>query len=246
MSLPIPEGQNKPGLVRTVDNHQITLLQAQHGLPLFALRVIPTMKADYKHYMQLLKNSGSQPLHIDQAWNRDIDALPDIKVTSQLGEDVLKDFSLGLFIDYLVYKKDPVVLGMLDKSPIDDRTLRGCVFTSNGTDYFVVNLVEREGVLRMSSVDHLSSAGRLIAAENFANFPEVGKSTAKLLGMLEEKKQYQLISDVEEYLERMIVSETKRVEDEEERAILEREYEVLQVYLEQLRYQQRRGLPLAG
>ncbi len=246
LSLPIPEGQNKPGLVRTVDNHQITLLQAQHGLPLFALRVIPTMKADYKHYMQLLKNSGSQPLHIDQAWNRDIDALPDIKVTSQLGEDVLKDFSLGLFIDYLVYKKDPVVLGMLDKSPIDDRTLRGCVFTSNGTDYFVVNLVEREGVLRMSSVDHLSSAGRLIAAENFANFPEVGKSTAKLLGMLEEKKQYQLISDVEEYLERMIVSETKRVEDEEERAILEREYEVLQVYLEQLRYQQRRGLPLAG
>ncbi len=244
--LPLPEGQNKPGLVRTSDDHQITLLQAQHGLPLFALRMIPTIRADYKHYMQLLKSSGNQPVHIHQTWNRDINALPDIKVASQLGDEVLKDFALGLFTDYLIFKKDPVALEVLKQSPIDKRQLRGYVFTSNGMDYYALTLVEQDDGLRMGDCRQLSSAGRLVAAESFANHPDVAKSATKLMGLLEQKKQYHLIADVEEYLERMIISETKRVEDEEERAILEREYESLKVYLDQLRYQQRRGLPLAG
>ncbi|HEB12500.1 MAG TPA: hypothetical protein ENI11_02360 [Actinobacteria bacterium] len=245
-ALPVPEGQNNPGLVRTSDDHQITLLQAQHGLPLFALRMIPTIRADYKHYMRLLKSSGSQPVHIHQTWNQDINALPDIKVTSQLGDEVLKDFALGLFTDYLIFKKDPVALALLKRSPIDKRQLRGYVFSSNGSDYYAMTLVEQEDGLRMGDCRQLSSTGRLVAAENFANYPDIAKSATKLLGLLEQKKQYHLISDVEEYLERMIISETKRVEDEEERAILEREYESLKVYLDQLRYQQRRGLPLAG
>ncbi len=245
-SLPIPEGQNKPGLVRTADDHQITLLQAQHGLPLFALRLIPTLRADYKHYMRLAKGSGSQPLHINQVWNRDIDALPDIKVTAELGDEVLKEFALGLFTDYLIYKKDPVMLKLIGRKAIDNRPLRGYVFSSNGTDYYAVRLVEQEGSLVMGATEHLSSSGRVEAAENFASFPEVSRSAAKLLGLIERRKQYHLISDIEEYLESMIVSEAKRIDDEEEREILKLEYETLQAYLEQLRYQQRRGLPLAG
>lgn len=245
-SLPIPEGQNKPGLVKTADDHQITLLQAQHGLPLFALRVIPTLRADYKHYMRLSKSSGSQPLHVHQAWSRDVDALPDIKVASEFGDEVMRDFALGLFTDYLIYKKDPVILGLLGQKSIDNRPLRGYVFSSNGTDYYALSLVEREGALLMGPAEHLSSSGRAEAAESFAGMPEVAKSAAKLLALLERQKQYHLIPDVEEYLESMIVSEAKRVDDEEEREILKLEYEALQAYLEQLRYQQRRGLPLAG
>jgi len=245
-SLPIPEGQNKPGLVRTADDHQITLLQAQHGLPLFALRLIPTLRADYKHYMRLAKSSGSQPLHINQAWSRDLNLLPDIKVASQLGDEVLLDFSLGLFTDYLIYKKDPVILGLLGRKSIDNRPLRGYVFSSNGTDYYAVSLVEQEGSLLMGTAEHLSSSGRVEAAESFAGLPEATKNASKLLALLERQKQYHLISDIEEYLESMIVSEAKRTEDEEEREMLKLEYESLQAYLEQLRYQQRRGLPLAG
>lgn len=245
-SLPIPEGQNKPGLVRTVDDHQITLLQAQHGLPLFALRLIPTLRADYKHYMRLSKSSGSQPLHIHRAWSQDIDALPDIKVASEMGEEILRDFALGLFTDYLIYKKDPVIMGLIGQKSIDNRPLRGFVYSSNGTDYYAVKVEEHEGALIMGATERLSSAGRLEAAENFAAFPELAKDAGRLLARLEHEKQYQLILDLEEYLENMIVSESKRLDDEEERAILKREYEVLQVYLEQLRYQQRRGLPLAG
>lgn len=245
-SLPIPAGQNKPGLVRTSDDHQITLLQAQHGLPLFALRLIPTLRADYKHYMRLSKLSGSQPLHIHRMWNQDIDALPDIKVTFGVGDDALREFALGLFTDYLIYRKDPVILKLLGKRPIDSRPLRGYVFTGNGRDYYAVQLVEQKDSLVMGETRHLAAAGRLEAAENFANFPDVSRSAAKLLSLLERQKQYHLISDVEEYVERMIVGETKRLDDEEERAVMEREYEALTAYLEELRQQKRRGLPLAG
>src|SRR3990172_2472424 len=196
--------------------------------------------------MRLEKWSGGQPLHVNQVWSRDVDALPDIKVASQLGDEILKDFALGLFTDYLIYKKDPVILGLLGQKSIDNRPLRGYVFSSNGTDYYAVRLVEQEGALIMGPTEHLSSSGRLEAAENFAGFPEVSKNAAKLLCLLEREKQYHLISEVEEYLESMIVSEAKRIEDEEERDMLKLEYESLQAYLEQLRYQKRRGLPLAG
>lgn len=245
-SLPIPEGQNKPGLVRTADDHQITLLQAQHGLPLFALRIMPTLRADYKHYMHLAKSSGSQPLHLNQSWSRDINTLPDVKVTTQLDDEVILDFALGLFTDYLIHKKDPVILELIGRKSIDNRPLRGYVFSPNGTDYYAVNLIDSEGSLVMGATEHLSSAGRAEAAENFAGLPEVSRDATKLLGLLEGRKQYDLIPDIEEYLESMIVTESKRVDDEEERQVLKKEYEALQAYLEQLRYQKRRGLPLAG
>lgn len=245
-ALPIPEGRNRPGLVRTTENHQITLLQAQHGLPLFALRVIPTLRADYKQYMRESKSSGVQPLHIRQDWSREIDSLPDLGVTSQLNEDTVKEFALGLFTDYLIYKKDPVILKLIERAPIDSRPLRGYVFAGGARDYYAVKLLDSARTARMGPIETLSSAGRAEAAENFGNMPDISKQAGKLIDNLERLKQYHLISDLEEYVDRMIVSEIKRLEDEEEREILRREYEALSAYLNQLRDQRERGLPLAG
>ncbi len=244
--LPVPEGQNRPGLVRTSDNHQVTLLQAQHGLPLFALRVMPTLRADYKQYMRRAKLSGSQPLHIRQDWSRDIDALPDLRTSSRLDEDTVCEFALGLFTDYLVFKKDPVILGLIEQEKIDSRLLRGYIFAGDAQDYYAVQLVEADKVMQMGSIETLSASGRLEAAENLVNFPEVSKQAGRLVGELEKLKQYHLITDIEEYLDRVIVSEVKRRDDEEEREMLKREYEALTAYIDRLKDQRDRGLPLAG
>ena len=245
-SLPMPGGQNKPGLVRTADNHQITLLQAQHGLPLFALRVIPTMRADYKHYMELAKSSGTQPLHINRRWGGDTDALQDIKTAVRLGQDDLCDFALGLFTDYMVYKQDPTILRLIHRRPIDKRRLRGYVHQADGGDYQTMTLVERDGAFVVEKIETISTSGRAEAAENFANFPESARAGARLMNELEQAKQYELITDLEEYIERMIVNEIQRQGDEEERQIMQQEYESLISYLDHLRDQRRRGLPLAA
>ena len=98
----------------------------------------------------------------------------------------------------------------------------------------------------MGSIETLSASGRLEAAENLVNFPEVSKQAGRLVGELEKLKQYHLITDIEEYLDRVIVSEVKRRDDEEEREMLKREYEALTAYIDRLKDQRDRGLPLAG
>ncbi len=245
-ALPLPQGQNRPGLVRTADNHQVTLLQAQHGLPLFALRVMPALRADYKQYMRRAKLSGSQPLHIRQDWSREIEALPDLRTSSSLDDQAVCEFALGLFTDYLVFKKDPVVLSLIEQDKIDSRPVRGYVFAGDAQDYYAVQLVESDKVLRMGPIETLSTAGRLEAAENLVGFSEVSDRAGRLIGELEKLKQYHLITDIEEYLDRIIVSEVKRRDDEEEREMLRREYDALTAYVGRLKDQRDRGLPLAG
>lgn len=245
-TLPIPEGHHRPGLVHTNDNNQITLMQAQHGLPLFALRLLPTLRADYKKYMKLAEASGSQPLHLHQAWTRDIGAVPDLKVPVILDNQVLRDFALGLFSDYLIMRGDRAAAKFIRKRPIDEVQVRGYVYTTNGRDYYAYQLSDQKEWLQIERREHLASSGRTDAAEAFANYPDLGNSAVKFLSLLENEKQYQLIADLEEYIDKMLIPEVKQIDDEEEKSILEREYAILQDYLEELKYRQRRGLPLAG
>lgn len=244
-TLPIPEGMYQPGLVKTKNNHQITLLQAQHGLPLFALRLLPALRADYKHYMKQAKLSGRQPLHLDQRWSKDIDALPDLKVAVEIDHRTLLEFALGLFTDYLLVRGDAGVGELIRKKPIADEESRGYVHTRNNIDYYFTKLLSKDGWFQIDDHERLSSSGRLDAAEAYANHPDAGQAL-NFLNLMEKKKQYALIDDLEIYLAKIIIPEIKRTEDEEERGVLEREYHVLQRYLEDLRYQQDRGLPLAG
>lgn len=245
-SLPIPEGRHRPGLVRTKNNHQITLLQAQHGLPIFALRLLPTLRADYKKYMRLAEVSGSQPLHLHKDWTRDIEAAPDLKVPVTLNDRVLLDFALGMFSDYLIMNGDDAVGRLLKTRPTDKGAARGYIYTTNGRDYYALKLSDQKSWMQIEQVEHLASSGRADAAEAYANFPESAGTATKFTAYLAREKQYQLIVDLETYIEKMIIPEAKQVEDEEEKGVLEREYSILQNYLKELKYQQRRGLPMAG
>lgn len=245
-ALPMPGGRNQPGLVKTDDDHEVTLLQAQHGLPLFALRVLPIMRADYRKWMRISAQVGTQPLHLHQSWSQDIDGLPDLKATTQIADEVLLDFSLALFSDYLVTKKDQLLTKMIVKRPIYKGPVRGFVFTSDGRRYFVSRVKIRGEKVELQNVENISSTGRLDAAEAYANHADAGQTTAALVKMLERAKQYQLIPELEAYLTAVVVPEAGQAEDDEERHVLEREYTVLSAYLEGLRRQQRRGLPLAS
>lgn len=244
--LPIPEGRHQPGLVKTKNDNQITLLQAQHGLPLFALRVLPTLRADYKKYMRQAQESGSQPLHLNQTWTKDADALPDLKVAAAINDDVFKDFALGLFSDYLIMKSDEIAKNIIRKRPIDESSVRGYVYTTNGREYFTVKLSDHKDWLLKEEVETLASSGIADAAEAFANMPDASGQAEKFIVKLEQAKQYSLIKDLEEYLTKMIIPESKRAEDEDEKGVIEQEYTVLQKYLDELNYYQERGLPLAG
>jgi hypothetical protein len=245
-SLPIPEGRYRPGLVKTQDNHQITLLQAQHGLPLFALRLLSSLRADYKKYMREARSSGLQPLHLNQHWTKDINLLPDIKVPLKVTDEVLKDFALGLFCDYLIIRRDPAALSLVRRRPVDENQLRGHVFTINGRDYFANRLTDKKKFFQIESQERISSSGRLDAAEVYANLKDLAEVGAAFVRQLENKKQYVLVDDLKEYLEKMIIPEIKRIDDDEEKEILKREYRVLKAYLDELVYRKERGLPLAS
>ena len=244
-TLPIPEGQNKPGLVKTKNNHQVTLLQAQHGLPLFALRLLPSFRADYKHYMRQAKVDGRQPLHLDYRWSRDIDTLPDLKVAIEVDDQMLLEFALGLFFDYLLIKRDKEMIEVTKKRPIDKNDLRGYVHSVNGKDYFYAKFIIADGTFLADGFERLSSSGRLDAAEAYANHAD-SDMVLLILKELEKRKQYALIEDISTYLERIIIPEINRAEDDEERGVLEREYKGLKKFIDDLNYRKEQGLPLAG
>ena len=244
-TLPIPDGQNQPALVKTKNNHQVTLLQAQHGLPLFALRLLPSFRADYKHYMRQAKIDGRQPLHLDYSWSRDIDALPDLKVAIEVDDQMLLEFALGLFFDYLLIKKDEEMSEIIKKRPIDKNDLRGYVHSANGKDYFIAKFIATDESFLADGFDRLSSSGRLDAAEAYAGHAD-SDMVHKILKELEKRKQYELIEIISIYLERIIIPEINRAEDDEERGVLEREYKVLKKFTDELDYRQGQGLPLAG
>lgn len=245
-SLPLPEGQKAPGFVKTQEDQQITLLQAEHGLPLFALRVVPKLRADYLHYMSLSQKNQAAPVHISQQFNQSPEVLPDIKVVTEISASTLRSFALALFSDYLVLKKDPVILSLLQKRPIDERDLRGLIHTPNGKEFYLTHLELAGNVFVMGGFENLASTGFTEAVENFAGYAGAKKLTDAFFSELMKKKQYRLINDLETYLKQVVVVEAKKLRDREEKIMLKRTYEALVHFLNELKDQQEKGLPLAG
>lgn len=239
--LPLPEGQKAPGFVKTEDDHQITLLQAQHGLPLFALRVIPKLRADYLQFMRLMQKGQAAPLHLNQNFNDNLEALPDIKVQIEISPTAIRDFALGMFTDYLVLKKDPVVLSLLQKKPIDERNLRGLVHTANGKEFYLTKLELAGNIFVMGPFEVLASTGLVDAVENFAGYPAARKMAGSFFSELIKRKQYRLINDLETYLNQVLVVETKKNRDREEKVMLKRAYELLSIFLNDLKTRKKKA-----
>jgi hypothetical protein len=244
--LPLPEGQKAPGFVKTDDDHQITLLQAQHGLPLFALRVMPKLRADYWQYMKLMPKAQALPVHISQKFNESLEALPDIMVKVELSPNIIRDFALGLFSDYLVLKKDPTILNFWQKKPLDERDLRGLIHTPNGKDFYLAQPEVAGNIFVMGRFEALAATGLADAVENFANYSSTSKTMSAFFSELIKRKQYRLISDLELYLQQVIVAESKKSQNIEEKKMLQRAYETLLNFINELKDQQEKGLPLTG
>jgi len=98
----------------------------------------------------------------------------------------------------------------------------------------------------MGRFEALAATGLADAVENFANYSSTSKTMSAFFSELIKRKQYRLISDLELYLQQVIVAESKKSQNIEEKKMLQRAYETLLNFINELKDQQEKGLPLAG
>jgi len=148
--------QDQPG---SIEPHRMMVLKLEHGLPLYALSGMATLRQDYEAHLAADRN-GREPPHIHNAWMADPCPLEDIFPQGQAARELA--FALGLFTNWLVRdKKHEKACGIVRNWEY------GIVYERTPGQYYVAILAKRQRHIEVAEERHLAG-GRAQAAAAFA------------------------------------------------------------------------------